>query len=118
MAAFFTHSEMNSLWQLSIGNMIKECRTNKKAPEGLVKIIKHNLYAKYVSYDAATEMIEIGVNESEHRSGSYPTITVYTMALHDLENKLKASYKSNRYDMEFYAKIFTGKDPEDQIMVQ
>jgi hypothetical protein len=117
MAVFVTRSEMKSLWKPSLGRMIRECRMNKKAPEALVELIKHNLYAKYVSYDAATEMVEIGVNESVNRAKTYPTIQVYMFPLHELEQKLKTSYKSKRYDMEFYAKILTGKDLNDQVLV-
>ena len=117
MAAFVTSSEMKSLWKPSLRNMIRECRRNQKAPEGLVELIKHNLFAKYVAYDAATKQIEIGVNESAHRAKTYPTIKVYTIPLHELEQKLETSYKPKRYDMEFYAKILTGKDLNEKVWV-
>ncbi|WP_324720820.1 hypothetical protein [Salinimicrobium sp. HB62] len=117
MAVFVTRSEMKSLWKPSLGSMIRECKRNRKAPHGLVELIRHNLYAEYVSYDAGTEVYEIGVNESINRAKTYPTIKVYTFSLHELEQKLKTSYKSTRYDLEFYAKILTGKDLSDQVLV-
>ena len=117
MAAVVTRSEMKTLWKSSVKSMIMECRMNKKAPEGLVELIRHNLFAKYVSYNPTTEQIEIGVNEALQPARTYPTITVSHIPLGQLEQRLKASYKPKRIDMEFYAKILTGKDLNDQVLV-
>lgn len=117
MAAFVTRDEMKSLWKTSLERMICDCRMDKKAPEGLVQLIKHNLYAKFVSYDPATDRIEIGVNECLHPAKTYPTIRVSNFPLHELKQKLRTSHKPKRNDMEFYAKVLTGKDLSDQVFV-
>lgn len=117
MAAFVTRSEVKSLWKPSVKKMIRECKTRQKAPAGLVELIKHNLYAKYVSYDTTGEQIEIGVNESLQPAASYPTLSVYNIPLNELEQKLRASYKPGRNDVEFYAKILTQKSLKAQVLI-
>ncbi|WP_029036709.1 hypothetical protein [Salinimicrobium xinjiangense] len=117
MAAYVTQSEVNALWKSSLKLMIRECRTTKKVPEALVEIIKHNLYAKYVCYNAAMEHIEIGINESQQSAKTYPTIQVYSFPLTEIANRLTASYKSKRGDLEFYAKVFQGKRLDDRMSI-
>lgn len=117
MAAYVTQGEVKSLWNSSLKNMIRECRTQKRIPEDLVELIRHNLYAKYVCYDAAQEKLEIGVNESKQRATTYPTIKVYSFPLNEVEKRLEASYQTKRGDLEFYAKIFKGKRLDDRISI-
>lgn len=117
METFVTRSEIKSLWRPVFKKMIRECRMNKKAPDGLVELIKHNFFAKYASYEANTEMAEIGVNESVVGAKTYPAIKIYTVPLHELEQKLNASSKLKPSDMEFYAKILTGKKLNEKVLV-
>ena len=117
MTAYITQSEVKSLWKSSLRRMISECRTDKKVPEGLVELIRHNLFAKYVSYNAALDKLEIGVNESRQRTTTYPTIKIYSFPLNDVENKLLAIYQPGRGDLEFYAKILKGKDLNGRMVV-
>ncbi len=117
MAAYVSKGEVRSLWKSSLEKMIEECRINKKVPEGLVELIKHNLYAKYVSYNVAGEKLEIGVNESRQRTTSYPTIKVYSFSLNEVEDRLLASYQPTRGDFEFYAKLFKGRRLDDRMSI-
>ncbi|MCX2836795.1 hypothetical protein OQ279_01410 [Salinimicrobium sp. MT39] len=114
---YVTQNEMRSLWKISLGKMIESCRVNKSLPGGLVELIKHNLFAKYASYNAHLEKIEIGVNESKQRAASYPEITVYQFPLDELEDKLTASFQTTRGDLEFYARVFKGKEFNDNIFL-
>ena len=117
MAAYVTQSEVKSLWKNSLKRMINECRTNKKVPEGLVELIKHNLFAKYVSYNAALDDIEIGVNESKQRAKTYPTIKIYNFPLNEVEDKLIAASQTTRGDLEFYARVLRGKDLNSRMVL-
>jgi hypothetical protein len=114
---YVSQNDMRSLWKTSLGKMIESCRVNKNLPEGLVELIKHNLFAKYASYNAHLDKIEIGVNESKQSVASYPEITVYNFPLDELEGKLTASFQTTRRDLEFYARIFKGKEFNDYIFV-
>lgn len=117
MAVYLTHTEFSSLWKPSLEKMIRDCKTQKKIPQPLVKLVKHNLYAKYVNYDPATAEIEIGVNESSKPAETYATIQVYSFPLDELENKLVATCRSERGDIEFYAKTLTGRDSKEPIVI-
>lgn len=117
MAAYVTQSEVKSLWNSSLKKMIGECRTDKKVPGELVELLKHNLYARYACYNAALDQIEIGVNESKHRAKTYPTIKIYSFPLDEVEEKLSASYKPGKGDLEFYARILKGKDSDGRMVV-
>lgn len=114
---YVTQSEMRSLWKSSLENMVKECRFNKRIPAGLLELIKHNLFAKYASYDADLDQIEIGVNESQQRATTYPTIRVYVFPLDELERRLGASRQNKRGDLEFYARILKGKDLSGNVFL-
>lgn len=117
MAAFVTQNELTALFKSSLKDMIRECRTTKKAPERLQELVKHNFFAKYVVYNNAQESIEFGVNESKRRAVMYPTIEVYHLPLHVLEEKLKSSMQTTRRDQEFYAEIFRRKQPDEGIIL-
>ncbi|WP_029034131.1 hypothetical protein [Salinimicrobium terrae] len=117
MTTYVTKGEIRFLWKTSLNIMIAECRINKKVPEGLIELIKHNLYVKYVCYNPATDSIEIGVNESMQRTATYPIIKVYQFPLNEVEDRLKDSYQTKRGDLEFYAKIFKGKSSENRMFV-
>lgn len=117
MATYVTQNEVKFLWNSSVKKMISECRTNKKVPERLVELIKHNLYAKYVSYNAELDNLEIGVNESRQRAANYPAIKVYSFPLQEVKDKLKASFQSERGDLEFYAKVLKGTDSNGRVVV-
>ena len=117
MAAYITQSEVRSLWESSVKTLLRKCRSDRKIPEGLVELIKHNFYAKYVYYNPEQEYIEIGVNESKQRAVSYPTIRVYCFSVDEVEDRLLASFQSNRVDLEFYAKILQGKNLNSSLHV-
>jgi plasmid rolling circle replication initiator protein Rep len=117
MAAFVTQNELTVLFRSSLKDMIQQCRTSKKAPKKLVELVKHNLFAKYVVYNDAQESMEFGVNESTGRAAMYPTIKIYDLPLNALEKKLESSMQPNRRDQEFYAKLFSGKQPDEGIML-
>lgn len=117
MAAYVTQNEVMTLWKTCLEAMIRECRTQKKIPAGLVELIKHNLFARYVSYDATLETVEIGVNESKHRTPTYPTIKVYRFPLNEVGERLLANYEPQKRDLEFYARIFKGAKLNKRMML-
>ena len=117
MTTYVTQSEVRSLWGSSLERMITECRSNRKVPEGLLELIKHNLFAKYASYDADLDQIEIGVNESKQRTQSYPVISVYKLSLDEVVSSLTNSCQAGRRDMEFYARILKGQNSGTNVFV-
>ena len=117
MPIFSTQSEIESLWKSLLKPMISTCRSEKKVPEELVELIKHNFYAKYVYYDSEKDTLEIGVNEAKQRAVTYPSIEVYHFPLNEVENLIMASFQPNNWDLEFYAKILQGKRSEDRMII-
>ncbi|UZH54097.1 hypothetical protein JRG66_08785 [Salinimicrobium tongyeongense] len=114
---FVTQNEMRLLWKTSLERMIADCRASKKLPGGLLELIKHNLFAKYAAYNPQFDDIEIGVNECKHSTTSYADIRIYQFPLDELEERLTASFKTKRGDLEFYARVFKGKEFNDKILV-
>lgn len=113
MATYLTQSDVNSLLKTSMEKMISECRSTKHVPGELVELIKHNLYAKYVTYDTTKDYIEIGVNESKIPTTTYTTIKVSSFPLNEIWERLMTGYKQKPGDLEFYTKILEGKYSND-----
>lgn len=93
----------------SLGSLVKyyvqECVETQEIPQQLVELIKHNFFAKYVTYNKLEKTIEIGINESKHRSLTYPHIKVYSFPLEKTSEWIDSSFKTGRGDLEFYGQL-------------
>ena len=92
-----------------LNDYINHClKTGKPAPD-FVELIRHNFYAKYVHYNDADEMIEIGINESREPAPFYPEIKVYSYPVSKAGEWLGTSFKKDPFDLAFYNRLLNGK---------
>ena len=99
--------------QISLTSMVNvyvnDClKFGKPAPD-FVELIRHNFYAKYVHYNDANEMIEMGINESRDRATYYPKINVYSYPVNKAGEWLGTSFKKDPFDLDFYDSLLNKK---------
>lgn len=119
MATYLKEEEIRVQLERLIDKFVKESRTTCHLNPDFTELIKHSLYAKYVHYDPDTEMVEIGINESQDRTQGYPDIKVYHYALSETRQWLMKQFRSTIYDLEFYAKLISrdqDSDPDVKVL--
>lgn len=117
MATYLKEDEIRSILDQLIDKYSKECQRSSRLHPDLIDLIKHNFFAKYVDYDSATEMVEIGINESKERNPGYPDIKVYHYALSEISQWLGDRFRNSSFDLEFYAKIISRDRSSDSDVV-
>lgn len=111
MATYLKEEEIKTLLGGLIDKYVEESRMAGKLIPDFVELIKHNFYAKYVHYDPASEMVEIGINESKIRTPGYPDIKVYHYDISESRKWLGKKFQNTNFDLEFYARLI-GKDQD------
>jgi len=118
MATYLKEEEIKTLLDELIEKFVEESRITGKLVSDFVELIKHNFYAKYVHFDPASQMVEIGINESKDRTPGYPDIKVYNYDLADAKSWLGKKFQQNTFDLEFYAKLISkDQDTDSEIIV-
>ena len=113
MATYLKEEEIRERLDSIIDKYVKECLNTGQLNPEFIELIKHNFYAKYVYYDPATEMVEIGINESKERSPGYPDIKVYHYAISETRQWLGTRVRTSRFDLEFYAGLISREQDSD-----
>lgn len=117
MNIYLKTEELKSALQNVIELYVQDCLTSKKLPTELTEIIKHNYLAKYVHYNDAEKMIEIGINYSEPNTSTYPRIKVFSFPIEKTAHWLDYSFKTGKGDLEFYGAMLNRKNKLDSQYV-
>lgn len=118
MATYLKEEEIKTLLGELIDKYVDESRVSGKLVPEFIELIKHNFYAKYVHYDPASEMIEIGINEAKVRTPGYPDIKVYHYDISESRKWLSKKFQNTSFDLEFYAKLISkDQDSDSEIIV-
>lgn len=118
MATYLKEEEIKTLLDDLIDKYVAESKVTGKLVSDFVELVKHNFYAKYVHYDPASQMVEIGINESKVRTPGYPEIKVYHYDMADAKIWLGKKFQNNTFDLEFYAKLISkDQDTDSEIIV-
>ena len=118
MATYLKEEEIKTLLGELIDKYVDESRVSGKLVPEFIELIKHNFYAKYVHYDLASEMIEIGINEAKVRTPGYPDIKVYHYDISESRKWLSKKFQNTSFDLEFYAKLISkDQDSDSEIIV-
>ena len=118
MATYLKEEEIKTLLGELIDKYVDESRVSGKLVPEFIELIKHNFYAKYVHYDPASEMIEIGINEAKVRTPVYPDIKVYHYDISESRKWLSKKFQNTSFDLEFYAKLISkDQDSDSEIIV-
>jgi len=108
MVAYYNQKEIKNAIKDLMQDYLKTCTSCEELPEDFIDLIKHNFLAKYVSYNAVTNSIEIGIEDANEPSSltAYPQIKVYTYPISDKKNKwLDKSFKKSKPDLAFYGRL-------------
>ena len=117
MAIFLKPGEIKSSLSALVNYYIQECNTTGQIPLEFIELIKHNFLAKYVYFNKKDNTIEVGVNESKHRTELYPDIKIYSFPLDQTTGWLEESFKSGKADLEFYGKLINANSSFESMDV-
>ena len=112
MVAYYNQNEIKVAMSALIQEYLKTCKNCEELPEDFVDLIKHNFLAKYVSYNAKTNSIEIGIEQSNGSSlSAYPKIKVFNYPLTEKKNDwLDKSFKTSKPDLAFYGRLLNKRN--------
>lgn len=110
MTTYYNKGEIYNSMKLLVRECLQECRDCKELPVELIDLLKHNFLAKFVHYNAATNNIEIGIEDIKSNSVSYPEITVYSYPLNGNQKWVDKSLKKDNNDMVFYSQLLNRKN--------
>lgn len=117
MATYLKEEEIREHLDRLMDKFVKECMSTCQLNPEFTELIKHNFYAKYVHYDPATEMVEIGINETKDRTPGYPDIKVYHYALSETKQWLGKRFRNTTFDLEFYAGLISRDQDSDPDVI-
>lgn len=103
-----------------IPQQVNECKECDELPPSLEQLILHNFQAKFVCYNKKSATIEVGVEE-QVAIDTYPKIKTHTFRLEEAVSWLGKSFRSDEFDLKFYAKIIaqngTSQKIDDVVLV-
>lgn len=111
MTTYYNKNEILLTMRTLIKGYLKESLSNKKLSEDFIDLIKHNFLAKFVYYNAVKNVIEVGVEDPNCKSDSYPEINIFSFPVTGTTSWLDESFKKDKNDMNFYGKLLNRKNP-------
>ncbi|MFN4761507.1 hypothetical protein ACKGJN_00110 [Gillisia sp. Q332] len=94
-----------------IKGYLKESLSNKVLSEDFIDLIKHNFKAKFVYYNPKKNVIEVGVEDPNSDTYSYPEINIFSFPVTGTTSWLDESLKKNKNDMNFYGRLLNRNNP-------
>ncbi|MFO8147538.1 MAG: hypothetical protein R6U03_09140 [Gillisia sp.] len=105
MTTYYNQNEILLTMRLLMKDYLNECLSNKKLSEDFIDLIKHNFLAKFVYYNPMKNVIEIGVEDPDSKTDSYPEINIFSFPVAGKTSWLDESLKKDKNDMTFYGKL-------------
>ncbi len=105
MTTYYNQSEILLTMRVLMKEYLKESLRNKELSEDFTELIKHNFLAKFVYYNPMENAIEIGVEDPNSKTDSYPEINIISYPLDGKTSWLDGSLKKNKNDMAFYGRL-------------
>ncbi len=105
----YSNEKLQTSLTCLVNDYVNDCLKTGKLSTDFVELIRHNFYAKYVHYNDANEMIEMGINESRDRATYYPKINVYSYPVNKAGEWLGTSFKKDPFDLDFYDSLLNKK---------
>lgn len=111
MTTYYNQNEILLTMKTLIKGYLKESLSSKKLSEDFIDLIKHNFRAKFVFYNPKKNLIEIGVEDPNSKSDSYPEINILSFPISGENTWLDGSLKKDKNDMAYYGKLLNRKNP-------